>query len=152
MPCAICTNWIANEDRVYTVELTGDGRDYALFTLSGEVARHVPSQIYEEAVRGTSLAGLAQILQVRQSRIQIHLHVVQIRAEDIRWRLCEANPPPHYIRVTSPSTYSTEHTWYFICESCRHEQPSFEDHTNINVEGSPSTASEDLEEDDQRTL
>ena len=142
MPCAICENWIPSESQVYTAEknVDGDGRTvYILRTLDGTEKFRVATLDVET---------VSETLAVRAYNIEImeKERVVHIRAETLRWRLCEASPPPHYIKMVSLD--EMENQWYFICEKCRDEDPRLEDYTNINYEGFASSGSED--EDDSQ--
>ena len=83
---------------------------------------------------------------------------VEIKGEWVRWRLCEMEPPPDFIKqVSVVRWWQWGHTcsqqWYFICESCqvhRGNTPSTDSEGSPQLsasEGSPSTASEDESED-----
>ena len=82
---------------------------------------------------------ISETLAVRDSNIEImeKFGLVRIRGETLRWWLCEASPPPHFIKTVWLDK------WYFICEKCRDDDPRLEGYSNINSDGEPSTASED---------
>ena len=143
MPCAICEHWIPSESQVYTVEenVDGDGRTvYILRTLAGTEKFRVATLDVET---------ISKTLQVRGKRIEITTsqNVVHIRAEELRWRLCEMWPLPQNgfrsTKVVSANQSNPDACWYFICEKCRDKNPEWENYTNINCEGAESTASDD---------
>ena len=83
MPCAICLTWIPESSIVYTI---GNGE---LLTLGGE---HNCEYTYLEVLHLSALLG------VREERLEIREFVVHVRPEEIRWRMCEMDPPPPYIK------------------------------------------------------
>ena len=116
----------------------GDGRTvYILRSIDGTEKFRVAT---------LDVATISETLAVRDYRIEIMetFGLVHIRAEILRWRLCEASPPPRYIKKVSFVNHGLYmDQWYFICEKCRDQNPQWENYTNINCEGAESTASED---------
>ena len=108
MPCAICENWIPSESQVYRAEKNadGDGRTvYILRSIDGTEKFRVAT---------LDVATVSETLAVRDYKIEImeKFGLVRIRGETLRWWLCEASPPPHFIKRVSWNK------WYFICEKC----------------------------------
>ena len=63
----------------------------------------------------------------------------------LRWRLCECEPPPDYIRRVTVWTHPRRRVrqqWFFICEDCQRRDPGhyFMSSMNVNAEGNASTA------------
>ena len=140
MPCAICESFIPSEDQVYTVGeiVDGDGRTvYILRTMAGTEKFRVATLDVET---------ISKTLALRDYRIKIMEKgkVVCIIAEELRWRYCEAEQLPDYIKKASCDCFKY---WYFICEKCRYEDPDWEHYPNINYEGIASSGSEDAEDD-----
>ena len=143
MPCAICERFISSEGQVYQIEekVDGDGRTvYILRTLAGTEKFRVATLDVET---------ISKTWQVRGKRIEITTsqNVVHIRAEELRWRLCEMWPLHQngYLSMIVVSAHQSNPNacWYFICEKCRDKNPEWENYTNINCEGAESTASDD---------
>ena len=107
---------------------------YILRGLDGEEKLRVPT---------LDVATVSRTLAVRGERVVITGVVVHIRAEMLRWRVCEAWPPPFFIKCVS--AYHVRATWFFICENCRDVNPNFAEYTNINFEGVASTASSEAD-------
>ena len=147
MPCAICENWIPRESQVYRAEKNADGDGGTVYILRGIDGTE------KFRVATLDVATISETLAVRAYKIEImeKFGLVHIRAEILRWRLCEASPPPRYIKKVSFVNHGLYmDQWYFICEKCRDKDSRLEDYTNINFEGAPSTASED--EDDRDSV
>ena len=127
MPCAICENWIPSESQVYRAEKNadGDGRTvYILRSIDGTEKFRVATLDVET---------ISKTLQVRGKRIEITTsqNVVHIRAEELRWRLCEMWPLYQNgfrsIMAASPHQSNPYACWYFICEKCRDKDSRLED-------------------------
>ena len=152
MPCSKCSHWIAEESQVYTVDIVQKSSDddgdtcYVLRSLDGTERFRVATLDVET---------ISKTLQVRGKRIEITTsqNVVHIRAEELRWRLCEMWPLHQngYLSMIVVSAHQSNPNacWYFICEKCRDKNPEWENYTNINYEGAESTASEDENSEDE---
>ena len=147
MPCAICGCFIPSENQVYTVGeiVGGDGRTvYILRTMAGTEKFRVATLDVET---------ISKTLALRDYRIKIMEEekgqALCIIPEKLRWRHCWKDPPPSYIKTYSHDWFPGMY-WYFICEKCRDADPDWEEYTNINFEGNPSSGSED--EDDRDSV
>ena len=142
MPCAICENWIPSESQVYTAEKNadGDGRTvYILRTIDGTEKFRVAT-LDKWTISKTLAVRMINIVIMEEGKF------VHIGAETLRWRRCEASPPPRGIKTVSLDK------WYFICEKCRDSDPLLEGYPNINSDGEPSTASEDEASSDSEVV
>ena len=122
MPCSICSDWIANESRVYTFQMSSDDDGHAVYVLR--------SLDGTERFRVATLdvETIAKTLEVRDKRIEIKISekVVHIRAEILKWQLCEMYPLHQngFRSIQTVSANAANHSnpnacWYFVCEKCR---------------------------------
>ena len=143
MPCSNCCCWIPNESRVYTAQENTDDDGHTVYVLLGSDGTE------RFRVATLDVETISKTMQVRGKRIEITTsqNVVHIRAEELRWRLCEMWPLHQNgfrsMIVASAHQSKPYACWYFICEKCRDQNPQWENYTNINCEGAESTASED---------
>ena len=152
MPCAVCERWIEAISRILTLRWRGDvvvglgafsgeevvsvnGLDHQTEyrELRANIANHLTERYWpptmtfykDDQVLGdrTQLGDLDQVL----------VKVVE-QSGWMRWRLCECEPPPDYIRRV---TISPRHQrqWYFICDDCQGRNPILRWYGNIDRDG-----------------
>ena len=163
MPCAVCERWIEAISRILTLRWRGDvvvglgafsGEE--VFSINGLSHQTEYSQLRVNIAAHLRLAAPTMTFYTNDARRplgdrmqlgdldQVVVNVVE-QSGWLRWRLCECEPPPDYIRRV---TISPRHQrqWYFICDDCQARQPHLRGYVNINFEGVESTGSESSDE------
>ena len=148
MPCAFCCEWVDSRHRSYTLCWDADSGTVEMTSLGCNFICESSASFFGNTCASVCEA-VASLFEVQRYRVVIHcdpvnasMAIAQIKGEWLRWRLCEAEPPPSYCqRVTwSHSADGAPQCFYFICEKCQRNSPRWRGYTNINFEGAQSTA------------
>jgi hypothetical protein len=161
MPCSVCERWIEETSRIIILRwfdniiigfaafsgeevVSFDGLDHK--TECSEVRVHIANHLRISAAKLTCYK-YGQVMSNSMPLGDLDEVIVKVVEKSgwLRWRLCECEPPPDFIRRV---TISPRHQrqWYFICDECQARHPHLQAYWNINCEGHASSGSEGSDE------